>query len=548
MSDVPATETATEAKQVDAVVIGSGFGGLYALHKLRNDLGLDVQAFDNAAGVGGTWYWNTYPGARSDTEVTAYCYSFDRALYDEWNWTERYPRQPEILAYLNHFAERYDLKRSIQFETQVVSTDFDDATGRWLVGTDTGQTWSAQFIVEGVGLLSSTNFPNFPGQENFGGECYHSSRWPQGGVDLTGKRVAVIGTGSTGVQIITAIAPEVSHLTVFQRTPQWTVPAMHRPIDPHFLNDIRSDYEGFWNSVRSSGAAFGFDESAITFDTATPEEQQAAFEKQWNSGGGFQFMLGVYADVIASRDANKAATDFIAGKIREIVRDPETAAALTPTDLYAKRPLCDDGYYATFNRDNVTLVDVKAHPILAITEKGVRTELGEVELDVLVFATGFDAFTGNYLKIDQHGKNGVSLRERWADRPHTFMAMMTAEFPNWFMIYGPMCPFTNQPPAHEVEVDWIAGAIQRVRDTGAQTIEVTAAGEQRWMDLCDELAEHTLFKETDSWINGANIPGKPKVTMVYMGGMGPYVDELNRIAEGGYEDGLELGSGALLAT
>jgi cyclohexanone monooxygenase len=548
MSDVPATGTATETKQVDAIVIGSGFGGLYAIHKLRNDLGLDVQGFDNASGVGGTWYWNTYPGARSDTEVTAYCYSFDRELYDEWNWTERYPRQPEILAYLNHFAERYDLKRSIQFDTQVVSTDFDDATGRWTVVTDDGQTWSAQFIVEGVGLLSSTNFPNFPGQENFGGECYHSSRWPQGGVDLTGKRVGVIGTGSTGVQIITAIAPEVSHLTVFQRTPQWTVPAMHRPIDPHFLNDIRADYDGFWNGVRSSGAAFGFDESAITFDTATPEEQEAAFEKQWNSGGGFQFMLGVYADVIASRDANKAATDFIARKIREIVEDPETAAALTPTDLYAKRPLCDDGYYATFNRENVTLVDVKAHPILEITEKGVRTERGEVELDVLVFATGFDAFTGNYLKIDQHGKNGVSLRDRWADRPHTFMAMMTAEFPNWFMIYGPMCPFTNQPPAHEVEVDWIAGAIQRVRDTGAQTIEVTAAGEQRWMDLCDELAEHTLFKETDSWINGANIPGKPKVTMVYMGGMGPYVDELNRIAEGGYADGLELGSGALLAT
>jgi cation diffusion facilitator CzcD-associated flavoprotein CzcO len=548
MSDMPATGTATDVKQVDAVVIGSGFGGLYALHKLRNDLGLDVQAFDNAAGVGGTWYWNTYPGARSDTEVTAYCYSFDRELYDEWNWTERYPRQPEILAYLNHFAERYDLKRSIQFETQVVSTDFDDATGRWTVVTDTGQTWSAQFIIEGVGLLSSTNFPHFPGQENFGGECYHSSRWPQGGVDLTGKRVGVIGTGSTGVQIITAIAPEVSHLTVFQRTPQWTVPAMHRPIDPHFLNDIRANYDGFWNSVRSSGAAFGFDESAITFDTATPEEQQAAFERQWSSGGGFQFMLGVYADVIASREANKAATDFIAAKIREIVKDPETAAALTPTDLYAKRPLCDDGYYATFNRDNVTLVDVKARPILEITEKGVRTELGEVELDVLVFATGFDAFTGNYLKIDQHGKNGVSLRDRWADRPHTFMAMMTAEFPNWFMIYGPMCPFTNQPPAHEVEVDWIAGAIQRVRNSGAQTIEVTAAGEQRWMDLCDELAEHTLFKETDSWINGANIPGKPKVTMVYMGGMGPYVDELNRIAEGGYADGLELGSGALLAT
>jgi cyclohexanone monooxygenase len=540
------TDTApstTETTEVDAVVVGTGFGGLYSIHKLRNDMGLTVQGFDAAGSVGGTWYWNTYPGARSDTEVTAYCYSFDRELFDEWNWTERYPRQPEIKRYLEHVAERYDLKRSVQFNTTVVSTDFDDATQRWLIVTDKGERWSAQFIIEGVGLLSSTNIPPFRGIENFAGKLYHSSRWPQEGVDLRGKRVGVIGNGSTGVQIITAIAPEVGHLTVFQRTPQWTVPAMHRPIDPHFLDAIKDDYEGFWDSVRSSAAAFGFDESQVPHDSASPEEREAAFERQWNSGGGFQFMLGVYNDVITSREANKAATDFIAKKIRELVSDPETASLLTPTDLYAKRPLCDDGYYATFNRDNVTLADIKSQPIIEFTEKGVRTEAGEYELDVVVFATGFDAFTGNYLKIDQHGRDGLSLREKWAERPRTFMAVMTAGFPNWFMIYGPMCPFTNQPPAHEVEVDWIASLIDHVRSTGAQTAEVTAAAEQRWMDTCDELAAYTLFPETDSWINGANIPGKPKAVMVYMGGMGLYCDELARVAREGY-DGLEISGAA----
>lgn len=544
MTDTTGSANGPAINEIDAVVIGTGFGGLYAVHKLRNECGLSVQAFDTAAGVGGTWYWNTYPGARSDTEVTAYCYSFDRALWDEWVWTERYPRQPEILRYLNHVADRYDLRRSIQFETTITSAIFDESIGRWIVTTGAGEVWSAQFIVEGVGLLSSTNIPQIPGMDTFKGEIHHSSRWPQAGLDLAGKRVGVIGTGSTGVQIITAIAPDAGHLTVFQRTPQYTVPAMHRPIEPSFLDEIRADYEGYWDSVRASLSAFGFPESSQTIEGTTPAERDAAFEKQWNSGGGFQFMLGVYIDIIANREANKAATDFISGKISEIVNDPETAATLTPSDLYAKRPLCDDGYYAIFNRDNVSLVDVKAHPLIEFTETGLRTELGEVELDVLVFATGFDAFSGNYLKIEQVGKDGLRLADKWRDRPRAFAGVMTAGFPNWFMIFGPMCPFTNQPPAHEVDVDWIAGAIQHVRDHGAKWIDVTKETEDRWMDQCDELAAGTLFPETDSWINGANIPGKPKACMVFMGGMGAYTAELTRIADNGY-DGLDLDSEAL---
>jgi len=537
-----APATTSSPLEVDAVVIGSGFAGLYALHKLRDDLGLQVQSFDNAGDVGGTWYWNRYPGARSDTEVTAYCYSFDRELYESWNWTERYPRQPEILRYLGHVADKYDLRRSIRFETQVESAVFDDATERWTITIDTGEQWSAQFLVEGVGLLSSTNWPAFPGQDSFTGEVVHTSRWPHEGVDLDGKRVGVIGTGSSGTQVITDIAPRVGHLTVFQRTPQYTVPAHHGPISPDFLNRVKQDYDGYWTSVLNSVTAFGFPESDVPAESVSPEERRAAFEKQWNSGGGFQFMFAVFNDIGTSRVANDSATEFIRSKIAEIVDDPETAAALTPTDLYAKRPVCDDGYYATFNRDNVTLVPVKQNPISEITPRGIRLADGtEHELDVIVFATGFDAVTGNTLKIDHRGRNGVSLADRWADRPRTHLGMMTSEFPNMFTIFGPMGPFTNQPPAHEAQVDWIAQAITHLRENNASTIETTKESEDAWVALCDEIAHQTLFPQVDSWINGANIPGKPKTVMFFMAGMGAYMEHLRRTAENGYE-GLRIGA------
>ena len=535
MTDINSISFDPDALQVDAIVIGAGFGGLYAVHKLRDALGLNVQGFDTATNVGGTWYWNTYPGARSDTEVTAYCYSFDETLFNEWNWTERYPRQSEILRYLNHVADRHDLRRSYRFETTVTGTRFHDDACRWEVVTADGQHYSAQFIVEGVGLLSATNIPAFKGLASFTGTMHHTSRWPRNGVDLTGKRVGVIGNGSTGVQLITTIAPEVQHLTVFQRTPQYTVPAMHRPIDAHFMDAIKADYPGYWNSVRNSISAFGIYESDKPASSATAEEQQIAFEAQWQRGGGFQFMLGVYSDVVVDRRANAVATDFISRKIREIVKDPATAKALTPTDLYAKRPLCDDGYYETFNRDNVSLVDVKRHPIIEITPKGILTEAGETELDVIIFATGFDAFTGNYLKFEQHGRAGLSLRDKWAKRPRAWHGITTAGFPNWFMIFGPMCPFTNQPPAHEVQVEFIAQAVKHVRDIGAASIELNQDVEDAFMDVCDEMAAGTLFNETDSWINGANIPGKPKATMVFVGGMGAHVAELEKVAKNGFE-------------
>ncbi|MGD9531114.1 MAG: flavin-containing monooxygenase, partial [Pseudonocardia sp.] len=479
---------------VDVAIIGSGFSGLYALHKLRNELGLRVQSFENAGGVGGTWYWNRYPGARSDTEVSAYCYSFDKDLFFDWKWSARYPRQQEILAYLNHVADKWDLKRSIQFDTQVLSATFDEATDRWVLKTDKGQTVHARFLVEGVGLLSSTLFPDFPGQSDFRGQVVHTARWPHEGIDMAGKRVGVIGTGSSGIQVISEVAPQVGHLTVFQRTPQYVVPSQNRPIDPALLKKIQDDWDGYWHSVLYSVTAFGFEESQIAGESLSPEEREAILEEAWNDGGGFQFMFKTFNDVGVSRVTNKAVTDFITKKIHQIVKDPETAAMLTPDQLYARRPLCCDGYFEVYNQDNVDLVDAKANPIVEITPDGIKTADGTVhELDIIVFATGFDAVTGNYLKIDQKGRDGVSLADKWGDRPKTHLGLMVNGFPNMWTLYGPMGPFTNQPPLHEAQVNFVAQMIQFVLDHGYQTIEPTLEAETNWVSSCDDIANMTLF-------------------------------------------------------
>lgn len=536
-----------ELTEVDAVVIGSGFAGLYSIHRLRNELGLTVQAFDNAGDVGGTWYWNQYPGARSDTEVNAYCYSFDKELFHNWKWSERYPEKHEIRAYLSHVADKYDLRRSIMFNTQVESAVWDEDNQRWLITANAVQ-YAAQFLIEAVGLLSATKVPHFTGQERFQGEIYHTARWPQHELDLSAKRVGVIGTGSSGIQVISEIAPEVGQLTVFQRTPQWVVPSRHRPISPGLLESIEADYEGYWHDVLYSTTAFGFKESDVSAESVTPEEREATFEKVYDDGGGFQYMFAAFNDVAVSRVANKAATDVIARKIRETVKDPALAELLTPEDLYAKRPLCCDDYYETYNRDNVTLVDVKADPIAEITETGVRTESGkEIELDVLILATGFDAVSGNQLKIHHEGRNGETLRERWHDRPRTHLGLMGVGFPNVFMIYGPMGPFTNQPPAHEAQVDWVARAIEYVRSHDLGSIEPTPEAEDAWIAECDEIANQTLFAEVNSWINGSNIPGKPVTNMFYMAGMAAYMDKMKHEEDTEYRENFRFGRASVPA-
>ena len=546
MSDEVKTEDGV--REVDAIVIGSGFAGLYSIHRLRNESGLSVQAFENAGDVGGTWYWNQYPGARSDTEVNAYCYSFDKALFHEWKWSERYPRQAEIRAYLQHVADRYDLRRSIQFDTQVESASWDDATSRWTVTTDDGATWRAQFLIEAVGLLSATKIPHFTGQEKFQGETYHTARWPHEDVDLSGKRVGVIGTGSSGIQVISEIAPQVGHLTVFQRTPQWVVPSKHRPIAPGLLEQIENDYEGYWRDVLYSVTAFGFKESDVSAESVSPEERLAAFERQYEEGGGFQYMFAAFNDVATSRVANAAATEVIARKIRETVSDPVTANLLIPSDLYAKRPLCCDDYYETYNRDNVELVDVQHNPITEFTEHGIRTEDGqEHELDVVILATGFDAVSGNQLKIQHTGRGGVTLHEAWKHRPRTHLGLMAHGFPNLYMIYGPMGPFTNQPPLHEAQVDWVAGTIEYVRDHDLGSIEASAEAEEAWIAESDEQAAGTLFAVTNSWINGSNIPGKPIINMFFMGGSAAYMDKMQHEVDTEYRENFNLGKAAVPA-
>ena len=529
--------------ELDAVVIGSGFAGLYALHKLRNGLGLNVRSFDDAGDVGGTWYWNRYPGARSDTEVTAYCYSFDRELFNDWKWTERYPRQHEILNYLNHVADRYDLRRSITFDTTIKSAVFNEVTNRWEVLTSGGEQITAQFLVAGVGLLSSTVYPDYKGIDTFAGQTYHTARWPLEGFDLSGKRVGVIGTGSSGVQLITDVAPQVDKLVVFQRRPQYSVPAQHGPIPSETLAGIHADYDGYWDSVRKSITAFGFAESAVPAMSVSEDERERVFEEAWNIGGGFRYMFATFGDIGVDPVSNEAAAAFIRRKIKEIVKDPKTAEALTPYDLYARRPLCDAGYYETFNRDNVEIVDLRVDPIEEITPTGVRTASGDHALDVIVFATGFDAVTGNYVKIDIQGRNGEQLRDKWVDGPRCHLGVVNAGYPNMFMIFGPMGPFTNQPPAHETQVDWIAGAIERVRASGAGFIEATKEAEDAWVDECNTIAHATLFTKIDSWINGANVEGKPVSVMFYMAGMGAYCDRLQQLVDNDYE-GFTVGSPA----
>jgi cyclohexanone monooxygenase len=531
------TQSGADVTELDVAVIGSGFAGLYALYKLRDELGLDVQGFDDAGDVGGTWYWNRYPGCRVDTEATVYCYSFDKELLRTWKWSERYPKQPEVLAYLNTVATKHDIRRSINFNTRIVSAEWEEKSPGWKLTTAEGKRYKAQFVVEGVGLLSSTNIPKFKGSEKFKGEIISASRWPQRPVDLKGKRVAVIGTGSTGVQVVTAIAPEVGHLYVLQRTPQYVVPLGNQhPLPKEALSWIEKDPDEFYRWNLDTGAVFGFKESTIPTLSVSDLERERLFQRAWDRGNGFAFMLETFSDLTVSEDANNAATSFVRDKIRKIVKDPKVAEMLSPTDFYAKRPLATDDYYEIYNRPNVTLVDVKATSIEEFTENGIRTSAGEIALDTVIFATGFDAVTGNYLKIDTTGRNGQKLQDKWKDGPSAFAGVAIAGFPNLFMIYGPFCPFTSQPLVHEWQVNWIADLIAHARAAGKKVVEVDSETEKAWVKVCVEGAAGTLFARTDSWINGTNIPGKPRAAMFYMGGMSNYMKEMGRIVESGYSE------------
>ncbi|MGX7730778.1 flavin-containing monooxygenase [Rhodococcus sp. 2H158] len=526
--------TAQTIHTVDAVVIGAGFGGIYAVHKLHHELGLTTVGFDKADGPGGTWYWNRYPGALSDTESHLYRFSFDRDLLQESTWKTTYITQPEILEYLEDVVDRFDLRRHFKFGTEVTSALYLDDENLWEVTTDHGEVYRAKYVVNAVGLLSAINFPNLPGLDTFEGETIHTAAWPEG-KSLAGRRVGVIGTGSTGQQVITSLAPEVEHLTVFVRTPQYSVPVGNRPVTTEQIAEIKADYDRIWERAKNSAVAFGFEESTLPAMSVSEEERNRIFQEAWDHGGGFRFMFGTFGDIATDEAANEAAASFIRAKVAEIIEDPETARKLMPTGLFAKRPLCDSGYYEVYNRPNVEAVAIKENPIREVTAKGVVTEDGVLhELDVLVFATGFDAVDGNYRRMEIRGRDGLHINDHWDGQPTSYLGVSTANFPNWFMVLGPNGPFTNLPPTIETQVEWISDTVAYAERNGVRAIEPTPEAEAEWTETCTEIANATLFTKGDSWIFGANIPGKKPSVLFYLGGLRNYRAVLADVTDAGY--------------
>ncbi|UUX49946.1 NAD(P)/FAD-dependent oxidoreductase [Nisaea acidiphila] len=525
-------------ERFDALIIGAGFTGLYQLHSLRDRLGLNAQVLEVADGVGGTWYWNRYPGARCDSESHSYCYYFSKELLNEWEWSERYPGQEEIRSYLNFVADRFDLRKDIRLGDRVVSARFDDAATLWHVTTEAGKRYAAPFLITGVGCLSSANVPDIPGLEDFKGDWYHTGEWPHEGVDFSGKRVGQIGTGSTGIQAAPVIAASADHLTVFQRTANYSIPARNHPLSDAFKQYAREHSDEIHKVMISNpnGHPFSIEDRLVA--SVSEEERQAIYEEAWEKGG-LRFRA-VFKDLMVDKAANDTASDFIKSKIREIVKDPKTAALLSTLDhpFGTKRPPVDTEYFETFNRDNVTLIDIKSDPIKRITETGIETENARYDLDIIVFATGFDAITGPLLRIDIAGKDELSLKDAWAAGPKTYLGLQVAGFPNLFTVTGPGSPsvLTNMPVSIEQHVDWITDCIAKMRANGQTRIEATEKAAEDWVIETNRAAEATLLPlANSSWYLGANVPGKPRVFMPYAGGLQNYRARCDAVADAGYE-------------
>jgi cation diffusion facilitator CzcD-associated flavoprotein CzcO len=521
--------------ELDALVVGAGFAGLYALYRLRG-LGLAAKSFEAAAGIGGTWYWNRYPGARCDIESLEYSYQFCEPLQQQWEWTERYASQPEILRYLDHVADRFGLRADIELATRVEAAHFDAARDRWTVRTNRGASITARWLVMATGCLSRPNKPRFAGLERFGGEIHHTGEWPHGGVDFTGKRVGVIGTGSSAVQSIPLIALEAEHLFVFQRTPTYSVPAHNGPLDPVRVREVKSDYAGFRARSNAERGAAQFDANVASALAVDAAERRRVYDARW-ARGGLPF-LASFGDLILDPRANATAGEYVRTRIRAIVSDPAVAERLCPTQTFACKRLCvDSGYYETFNRPNVTLVDVSAEPIGQITPRGLRAGTCEYELDSLVFATGFDAMTGALFAIDIRGRGGVALRDAWGAGPRTYLGVSTAGFPNLFLVCGPGSPsvLSNMVASIEQHVDWISDLIAHAGNAGCTGVEASRAAQDAWVEHVNEVAGATLYPSCNSWYLGANVPGKPRLFMPYAGGFPAYRARCAQIASGGYE-------------
>lgn len=510
---------------------------MYSIYRFRQ-LGLSVRAFEAAADVGGTWWWNRYPGARCDIQSIDYSYSFDEQLEQEWTWSERYATQPEILSYANHVADRFDLRRDVQFETRVTSATWSDDDQSWTVTTDRGQTLTARYLVMAVGCLSTKKLPEIDGLDSFVGTVVHTGQWPHEPVDVLGKRVGVIGTGSSAIQLIPILAQSAAHLTVFQRTPAFTFPAKNAPLDDEQLRAMKQNYPAHRAAARQSFGGVVVPPATSSALDADEAERQQRYEQAWE-GGTLHGLLAAYNDLMVDERANETAAEFVRQQIAAIVDDPQVAERLAPRSypIGSKRACLDTNYYATYNRDNVTLIDLRETPLDVITEGGVRTADGTVhELDVLVLATGFDAITGPLLEPLITGRDGLTLRQAWADGPHTYLGLTVAGFPNMFTITGPGSPsvMTNMMVSIEQHVEWIAQCIADLGAAEQTSIEATVDAQNEWSALVTMIAEHTLYPRANSWYTGANVPGKPRGFMLYLGGVGNYRNTCAEVAAEGY--------------
>lgn len=521
----------------DVLIIGAGFSGLYQLHRLRQ-LGFDAHVIDAGEDVGGTWYWNRYPGARCDVESIQYSYSFDPELEQEWSWSERYAAQPEILSYIQHVAERYDLRKDITFGTRVQGMQWDETANQWTVVSDDGTSRTAQYVISATGCLSVPSRPAFEGIDDFNGELYWTSNWPHEGVDLAGKKVAVIGTGSSGLQTITAIAPVVEQLTVFQRTPVYAVPAHNGPNEER-NKQAKARYREIREYSRTTLSGIACTEGTRRTVETEPLQVEKELAQRWDEGG-LCFTFG-FKDTLTDPQANEVASEYVRSQIRAKIKDPELAEKLSPRYPLASKRMCvDTGYYEVYNRDNVSLVDVTEHPIHRFTKSGIVAGEAAYEFDVIIMATGFDAMTGALNKMDI--RNGATtLREKWAHGPRTYLGLMSAGFPNLFIMTGPQSPsvFSNMLTSIEYHVDWITNALEHLRDHGLTRMEADPGVEDNWVNTTNDLAALTLMPQANSWYLGANIPGKPRVFMPFVGGVGTYRQIGNGVAISNYH-GFEL--------
>ena len=522
-------------ERIEAVIVGAGFAGMYMLHRLRG-LGIQAHVFEAGDGVGGTWYWNRYPGARCDVESMQYSYAFSEELQQQWNWSERFAAQPEILEYANHVADRLGLRRGISFNTRITAARFDEASGEWHATTDTGRQVAARHLILATGCLSSARLPDISGIGDFAGKIYHTGQWPHEGVDFSGQKVAVIGTGSSAIQAIPVIARQAAHLTVFQRTPNFSIPSRNGPMTEDYAQGWKQDYATRRREAQQMRTGILYNLSRTPAMEVSEAERTAEYEARW-AAGGTAFMAS-FADLLTSKPANDTAAEFVREKIRAMVTNAEVAEILVPKNhpIGTKRICVDTAYYETFNLKHVRLIDVRQSPIERVTAEGVAAGGETHAVDSIVFATGFDAMTGTILAIDIVGRDGVSMRDVWADGPRTHLGLMVAGFPNLFMITGPGSPsvLSNMIVSIEQHVEWVSDALAHLHRTRQAVMETTLPAQEEWVAHVNEVAHRTLYPQANSWYMGANVPGKPQLFMPYVGGVGTYRQLCDEIAAKGY--------------